>query len=117
MRGILTTDIFEKFSGAVGSGFVAGGGRARVRRGAGWHRRNSRVRPPSPAQASQPSASQAADARSSGEQKSGDAGYRTTRDIPRISVGTNEVNVVFTVTDKHGKLITDLKQARLPLCG
>ena len=31
-------------------------------------------------------------------------------DIPRIKVGTNEVNVVFTVTDKHGKLITDLKQ-------
>src|SRR5277367_5894711 len=32
-------------------------------------------------------------------------------DIPRIKVGTNEVNVVFTVTDKHGKRITDLKQA------
>ncbi len=31
-------------------------------------------------------------------------------DIPRIRIGTNEVNVVFTVTDKHGKLITDLKQ-------
>jgi len=26
-------------------------------------------------------------------------------------VGTNEVNVVFTVTDKHGKRVTDLKQA------
>jgi Ca-activated chloride channel family protein len=32
-------------------------------------------------------------------------------DIPRIRVGINEVNVVFTVTDKHGKRITDLKQA------
>ena len=32
-------------------------------------------------------------------------------DLPRIKVGTNEVNVVFTVTDKHGKRITDLKQA------
>jgi Ca-activated chloride channel homolog len=31
-------------------------------------------------------------------------------DIPRIRVGINEVNVVFTVTDRHGKLITDLKQ-------
>jgi Ca-activated chloride channel homolog len=31
-------------------------------------------------------------------------------DIPRIKVGTNEVNVVFTVTDKHGKRVTDLKQ-------
>jgi len=32
-------------------------------------------------------------------------------DIPRITVGTNEVNVVFTVTDKHGKRVTDLKQS------
>jgi len=31
--------------------------------------------------------------------------------IPKIRVGTNEVNVVFTVTDKHGKRVTDLKQA------
>jgi Ca-activated chloride channel homolog len=30
--------------------------------------------------------------------------------IPTIRVGINEVNVVFTVTDKHGKRITDLKQ-------
>jgi Ca-activated chloride channel homolog len=32
-------------------------------------------------------------------------------DIPRIRVGINEVNVVFTVTDKHGKRVTDLKQS------
>jgi len=31
--------------------------------------------------------------------------------IPKIRVGTNEVNVVFVVTDKHGKRVTDLKQA------
>lgn len=31
-------------------------------------------------------------------------------DIPRIVVPINEVNVVFTVTDKHGRRITDLKQ-------
>jgi VWFA-related protein len=31
--------------------------------------------------------------------------------ILTIRVPTNEVNVVFTVTDKHGKRITDLKQA------
>jgi VWFA-related protein len=30
--------------------------------------------------------------------------------VPRFKVGTNEVNVVFTVTDKHGRRITDLKQ-------
>jgi VWFA-related protein len=34
-----------------------------------------------------------------------------TGDVPRIKVGITEVNVVFTVTDKHGKLVTDLKQA------
>ena len=34
-----------------------------------------------------------------------------TGDIPKIRVGINEVNVVFTVTDKHGKRVTDLKQA------
>ena len=32
-------------------------------------------------------------------------------EIPRIRVGTNEVNVVFTVTDRHGKRVTDLKQS------
>jgi Ca-activated chloride channel homolog len=32
-------------------------------------------------------------------------------DVPRFKVGTNEVNVVFTVTDKHGRRITDLKQS------
>jgi Ca-activated chloride channel homolog len=30
--------------------------------------------------------------------------------IPTIVTRTNEVNVVFTVTDKHGKRITDMKQ-------
>ena len=45
-----------------------------------------------------------------GEQKSGEPGAENL-DIPRIKVGINEVNVVFTVTDKHGKRVTDLKQA------
>jgi Ca-activated chloride channel homolog len=31
-------------------------------------------------------------------------------DVARFKIGTNEVNVVFTVTDKHGKHIVDLKQ-------
>jgi Ca-activated chloride channel family protein len=31
-------------------------------------------------------------------------------DVARFRIGTNEVNVVFTVTDKHGRHITDLKQ-------
>ena len=37
--------------------------------------------------------------------------HSSNSEIPRIRVGINEVNVVFTVTDKHGKRITDLKQA------
>jgi len=46
----------------------------------------------------------------SGEQKSGGSAGES-GDLPRIRVGTNEVNVVFTVTDKHGKRVTDLKQS------
>ena len=46
----------------------------------------------------------------SNNQDSNNQGSNNT-DIPRIKVGINEVNVVFTVTDKHGKRITDLKQA------
>ena len=38
------------------------------------------------------------------------AGGTDNGDVGRIRVGINEVNVVFTVTDKHGKLITNLKQ-------
>jgi Ca-activated chloride channel family protein len=53
-------------------------------------------------------------AQNSGEQKpaaeqSAQQGADT-GEIPRIKVGTNEVNVVFTVTDKRGKRVTDLKQ-------
>ena len=32
-------------------------------------------------------------------------------EITRFKIGSNEVNVVFTVTDKHGKQITELKQS------
>jgi Ca-activated chloride channel family protein len=49
-------------------------------------------------------------AQNSAEQKSAEQ-EADRGDIPRIRVGTNEVNVVFTVTDKHGKRVTDLKQA------
>ena len=43
------------------------------------------------------------------EQSSDEAGSDS-GGFPKIRVGTNEVNVVFTVTDKHGKRVTDLKQ-------
>src|SRR5208282_5236615 len=62
----------------------------------------------SPSQAAPAAAQNAADQKS-GEQNSGEAGSNN-GDIPRIKVGINEVNVVFTVTDKHGKHVTDLKQ-------
>jgi len=46
----------------------------------------------------------------SAEQNSTDSGAEN-GDLPKIRVGTNEVNVVFTVTDRHGRRVTDLKQA------
>jgi len=46
---------------------------------------------------------------SASENNSGDKGSDS-GNVPKIRVGTNEVNVVFTVTDRHGKRITDLKQ-------
>ncbi|MGA8215092.1 MAG: VWA domain-containing protein [Candidatus Sulfotelmatobacter sp.] len=59
---------------------------------------------PSPASGTPQAGDQKSNERTSGEQGADNP------DIPRIRVGTNEVNVVFTVTDKHGKLVTDLKQ-------
>jgi Ca-activated chloride channel homolog len=61
-----------------------------------------------PSQAS-PQSVQSAPAPPAAPQKSDEPGADNP-DIPRIRVGTNEVNVVFTVTDKHGKRVTDLKQ-------
>jgi len=58
--------------------------------------------PPVPQQAPPPSAQ-------SPEQNSGDEG-NDSGGVPKIRVGTNEVNVVFTVTDKHGKRVTDLRK-------
>jgi Ca-activated chloride channel homolog len=46
----------------------------------------------------------------SAEQNSTNSGAEN-GDLPKIRVGTNEVNVVFTVTDRHGRRVTDLKQA------
>jgi Ca-activated chloride channel homolog len=39
-----------------------------------------------------------------------DGGTSGDQPLPTIRATTNEVNVVFTVTDKHGKRITDMKQ-------
>jgi Ca-activated chloride channel family protein len=40
-----------------------------------------------------------------------DASQDTSDQIATFKIGTNEVNVVFTVTDKHGRHVTDLKQS------
>jgi Ca-activated chloride channel family protein len=62
--------------------------------------------PTSTAQASTAQASAAAP-----EQKPPDPNAPAGDDaLPTIRATTNEVNVVFTVTDKHGRRITDLKQ-------
>jgi VWFA-related protein len=44
------------------------------------------------------------------EQKPADPNASGDPNIPTIVTRTNEVNVVFTVTDKHGKRVTDLKE-------
>ncbi len=63
------------------------------------------VVPAASAQSSPPAAGTAQATTQKSDQQGGDSA-----DIPRIRVGINEVNVVFTVTDKHGKRVTDLKQ-------
>ena len=56
-----------------------------------------------------PKGAQNAGGQKAGDENSGEQGAET-GDVLRIKVGINEVNVVFTVTDKHGKRVTDLKQ-------
>jgi Ca-activated chloride channel homolog len=62
-----------------------------------------------PATAPQPAATPAATA-ASAQEKPADPPAPADDTIPKIVATTTEVNVVFTVTDKHGKRITDLKQ-------
>ncbi len=62
----------------------------------------------------QPSAQSKPSAQNSSAQGTGDQVSdpgTDSADIPKIRLGINEVNVVFTVTDKHGKRVTDLKQS------
>jgi VWFA-related protein len=58
-------------------------------------------------QTQQPSQPPAPPANAPPDAQSGDT---VDQSFPTIRTGTNEVNVVFTVTDKHGRRITDLKQ-------
>jgi VWFA-related protein len=63
---------------------------------------------PQPATGTAQAGAQSSGDPNSGDPKSNDTG--NAGDIPRIRVGINEVNVVFTVTDKRGKRVTGLKQ-------
>jgi Ca-activated chloride channel homolog len=68
--------------------------------------------PPAQQQAQPPAGPPAATPPADPAQKPVDSGTSSPDDsLLTIRVPTNEVNVVFTVTDKHGKRITDLKQA------
>jgi len=67
---------------------------------------------PATAQQQSPATSSATSSQSGGaEQKPADQGAGADSDtLTTLRTTTNEVNVVFTVTDKHGRRITDLKQ-------
>ena len=112
MRGIFTKDIFPRIylvRLAVVLLLVAG-----VRE-AGAVQAGTAQASPSTSQSSQqppsqpPAAATTQSPQSSGAQNSSGAGADN-GDIPRIRVGINEVNVVFTVTDRHGKRVTGLKE-------
>ncbi len=60
-----------------------------------------------PAQTSTPPATSVPPANTT---KAADPAAPADEPVQTLHTGTNEVNVVFTVTDKHGKRITDLKQ-------
>ncbi|HKH99797.1 MAG TPA: VWA domain-containing protein [Candidatus Sulfotelmatobacter sp.] len=62
------------------------------------------------AQSPAPAASQPAPAAADQAQKPADPNAPADEPLTTIVLKSNEVNVVFTVTDKHGKRITDLKQ-------
>jgi VWFA-related protein len=60
----------------------------------------------------QPPATQPAPAQTTEPQKADPPSDTPFEDeITKFKIGSNEVNVVFTVTDKHGKQITELKQS------
>jgi Ca-activated chloride channel homolog len=60
--------------------------------------------------AAQTPQTQSAGSSSRSDHNSADGNASTDEPASTLRVTTNEVNVVFTVTDKHGKRITDMKQ-------
>ena len=63
---------------------------------------------PDPSAATNPPAAQTA--QTSPDSPPADSSNRADEPLATIRIQPNEVNVVFTVTDKHGRRITDLKQ-------
>jgi Ca-activated chloride channel family protein len=117
MRGIFTTDVFRGsaigYATAVLLVGLRGIGMAQTGAPAGSQPSFHVTQQASSQSTQSPSSASGtpqADDQKPGDQKSGEPGTNNP-DIPRIRIGTNEVNVVFTVTDKHGKRVTDLKQA------
>jgi heme-binding NEAT domain protein len=112
MRGNLTKHIFGSSAAfvLVVAGVCGFGSAQRVAPASSSPSQSSAQAAPPSAQSPSPASGtpQGVDPKS-GDKTTGDSGADT-GDIPRIRVGTNEVNVVFTVTDKHGKRVTDLKQ-------
>ena len=108
MRGILTRNICKTSALRWAAVLLLVAGMRQVGRSQSGTAPGAAAAQTSPSQAAA-SAQNTADQKA-GEQNPGEAGSNNS-DIPRIKVGINEVNVVFTVTDKHGKRVTDLKQA------
>ena len=76
---------------------------------ASWAQAGDPSAPTAPQSSSQSQSAPVPPSAQTTDQNSTDSTSDST-DIPKIKVGINEVNVVFTVTDKHGKRITDMKQ-------
>jgi len=109
MRGILARNIFKLSASRWAAVLLLATGL----RPAGVSQSAAAPAPATPAETQN-----AGDQNSAGQKSVGNSGESNSAgqgtnsgDIPRIRVGINEVNVVFTVTDKHGKRVTDLKQA------
>ncbi|MFZ0298490.1 MAG: VWA domain-containing protein [Candidatus Sulfotelmatobacter sp.] len=115
MRGILTRKSFQRSLIRCATLILLAGGVCE----SGVAQTATTPAPPSissqstqtPTMQSSPPAAAQAGAQNPAEQKSSDDKGGDNGEIPRIRVGINEVNVVFTVTDKHGKRVTDLKQS------
>jgi len=112
MRGIITRNIFKSSAVRWAAALLLVAGLRQL----GMAQAAAQT-PPAASQSpapQTPAPAQNAAGQNSAEPKSGGPGSGepgSNGDIPRIKVGINEVSVVFTVTDKHGKHVTDLKQA------